>query len=205
MKTFILFFFIITIFSSCSENSSDYVDSSNYIGTYVYNINQAEITSYTSDQDYSLQILGSQARWDDLNKQKYESFAKQFNDVSFNKTIIDMFSQPVLADTITKIDFICKQAFDSNHPQNSNINDLIKVSSSSLKEYIESGYKLTETYKIVNEPLTIFNERKHILITSNITFSFIQTPVNLSSCDITCIGYKNDDVIFQVSQTYSFN
>lgn len=205
MKTFILFFLVIATLSSCSDSSSDYPKSKNYIFRYIYDVNQAEIASHIDNQSYSLVIKGSEAKADDLNNQKYESFAKQFNDMSFNKSIIFMHSQPVLADTITKIDFMCKQSFDANHPQNSNINDLIKITCSSLKEYIESGYQLAEIYKNTNESLASFNKRKHILITSNITFSFIRNPVNLTSCEITCTGYKNNDEIFEVSQTYFFN
>lgn len=205
MKTFFLFFFVIAIFGSCSDNSSDYANSPNYIMNYVYDVNQAEIILDIDNHAYSLVIKGSEATTNDPDNQKYESFAKLFNDVSFNKPIIFMYSQPVLADTITKIDFICKQAFDTNHPQNSNINDLIKVSSSSVKEYIESGYKLAATSKAVDESLLSFNERKHVLIGSDITFSFYQTPTGLTTCEITCIGYKNNDVKFEISQTYSFN
>ena len=204
MKTCIFFLFIISTFSSCSDDSHDYANSKNYIMIYVYDVNQAKIAPRIGNGDYSLTIKGSEATTNDLNNQKYESFAKRFNDVSFNKPIIFVLSQPVLADTITKIDFICTQAFDADHLPNSNINDLINVNSYSLKEYIESGYKLNEEYKIVSEPLLSFNEREHVLITSNISFSFIKKPVDLSSCEIVCIGYRNDDAVFEVSQIYSF-
>ena len=204
MKTSALFCFILLL-TSCS-NSSEYGDSSNYLSTYVYDVNQAKIIPNNSDEVYySLYMNGSQAKWGDLNKQKYNSFAKLFNDESFNKSFIYMFTQPVLADTITKIDFICKQAFDVNHSQNSNINDLINISSCSVKEYLESGYTLNETFKVTREPLTSFNRRKHILMTSGFTFSFTQSPENLNSCDIICKVYRNNDLIFEVSHIYQFN
>lgn len=209
MKKIILFFLIFLSISSCDANKQDdYGTSEHYIFQYVYDVASAEIISYPEGV-YRLCMDGTTVTANgpasDPAKQKYNSLAKQFNDVSFNKSILWIFSEPVLADTLTQVNFTCRQAFDQNHPANSHIDDLIKVSYTSVREYVESGYKLPDSYKVTTEMLPSFNEKNHILIDAGLSFYFVKKPVAITSCSITCEGYSGSKKIFEVSNIYRFD
>ena len=86
-------------------------------------------------------------------KQKYESLAKGYGDLNYDRDIVELAGEQrntMAANSITSIKIECLDDINKNHPAGSSVNDLFEFMAYSPLMYIQSGY--TQTYDIVDSP-----------------------------------------------------
>lgn len=81
-------------------------------------------------------------------KQRYLDLSKKYNDLGYNKTVtgIGLELCRVITPDISKISITSLSAFNSNHAENSSLNDIVKLMSFSLHPYISSSYTHAYNY-----------------------------------------------------------
>jgi hypothetical protein len=208
MKVKLLFLVALCILSSCGSDDPHYEKSSYYITNYLYDIDgagvhMADYAPKTLSITLSGKVVNRYGLGDSFDIHK--SFSEKFKDTSFNKSSIKMFIEPVIADTITQINIFCKQAFDSDHPANSNINDIVQLRYTSVKSYIESHYSNSKGYEIIQEPLNTFNKKtENILFSAYMSIVLDNLPEESGDYDFTIEAFCKDQILFSVEYQKTF-
>lgn len=141
MKTKLFFatMLSVVIFGSCNNDPDidGVVFSKSYIQPYILtdelNLKQADYLPKNSIRAY---FNGNTVS----GGTDYEQLAVHFNDVSFNRDIVP-YGRPALADEFTVTEIISDTDFDGTHPAGTSLTDIFMFHGTSVKRYIESGYK----------------------------------------------------------------
>ncbi len=168
------YIFFLIILCSCT-NEKDPI-SPNFITSYLIadTIYIADTNVWPADGPILKISLDGLRIQDEATIKKYAQF---FGDTTFNHNVLPLGVETFVVDTCANITIFCNQDFDKNHTKGTPLNDLVTIDYCWGDYFIKSGYAMRkDSYK--SEILSEFIKIPHVLIASEFTLKFSQTPTN---------------------------
>ena len=125
-----------------------------FVGSYVnyetISVSQFDMQCLVLSTDESFTSIYQFSK-DKTIKQRYSELSKKYNDISYNKTVIGIAPEVsrVITPDITDIRVTSINTFNSLHPDNSSLDDVVRFMSLTLHPYISSFY--THAYRFEGE------------------------------------------------------
>lgn len=151
-----------SLFISCNNDddfSSVPINRKNYIRSYLHNIESIYISDYKFDESF----IGFGIRGEDTKEGEslFNKLAKQYNDENFNNNYGCNYGEPVLSDTILKIDVFANKDIEGIKTGES-LSSIITIKYKSYDKILKSNYdRSIDAVSVFN--LSDFNSSKKIL------------------------------------------
>lgn len=144
---------------------------------------------------------------DCVSRENVEEIAKQFNDVSYNRS--DFLNQPFMYRQTVGLDIISDNDYDADHPAGSLLNDIMTVNYNCCDKILNPPYnfELTDYQESIGgypwkfqDKLSDFNRIKPTLVSFWFDLHFTAAPATTSTHRFT-VTYKNIDGVELSSTT----
>lgn len=201
MKNIFLYSIVFLCFGSCSKDENK--EFPHLILNYAYNIDFIEIFEISGETNTcNLVLKGQDAIYKGINDNCHNKFANRFNDVRFSGK--SSLTSPFMIDTIVSIDVFCNRKIDLEHPEGSNLNKIVMITSISCKELLEGHYSLTNPIT-TTEYIDSFNKRVNKVLLGTDFILKLPTPLENGKYDFRIlVNLKNGEPL-EISYSKIFN